>query len=752
MAEKLYKIARIRSDYINTYHKYEMIFWDKFDYQILSRNIMFYKKKSKFKTGTWNDVIIGADTETSKAHYAQDFDDFGNPEAQPNHVVAWTVSIRAYHKNIVTLYGSRPSQMIECFKELRKALKGDDIYIYFHNLAYDYVFLRLFLFDAFGTPNKQLATKPHYPIMIGFKNGIILKDSLILFNRKLEKVAQDFNVEHQKAVGSWAYDRLRDQADQPDFTPDELHYIENDTLALVECLDAFLISLNKNISTIVYTATGVPREEVRNRAKQNRGHEWFSRVALDFDQFIKFTACYHGGYSHGNRFYLQTILNEEITRCFDFNSSYPFCLLAFRYPGKFISLGKDIDPQYILDNSEKYAFVFRISFINIRLKDNYLPMPALQSTKCDKSINMITDNGRVISAGYCSLYISSPDLEVINEIYTWDQASCSEVEFSVLKYLPRWFTDYIYECYQAKCQIKPKAKDMPVEYALSKSRVNSLYGLCCQRSVREEFIEVTEPGFYQSNKDGDFDYYESGEYRIDYAKDLRKEYEKYLKNPNSVLPYQVGTFCTAYAFRNLFRLGRCIKEIRDPETGNLMVPPRWLYSDTDSAYSDDWDYQKLLEYNLWCKEQLQKNGYGPVVVGNKEYWLGIAEHDEPGDSYEEFKVLGSKRYAGRSMEDHELHITVAGVPKKGAQCLQDDLNNFCKDFIFDGKITGKLSHFYIFSKQGIYKDDHGNEIGDSIDLQPCDYHLDAVNKWEFIESDDYHQYYFGEENSNIYDL
>lgn len=748
MEDKLYKIARERSDRMHSKHQYKMVFWDKFDYKILSQNIMFYKKKGKFKTGTWNDVIIAADTETSKHHDRVAYDEFGNNEPLPNHIVAWTISIRAYHMNIVTLYGTRPSEFISALKKIRKALKGDDIYIYWHNMPYDYVFIRLFMFDAFGKPKKELNVKPHYPIMLGFKNGIIFKDSLILFGCKLEKAAKDYNVDHQKAVGSWDYDQIRDQGGT--FSDDELHYIENDTLALVECIDAFCMSLNKTIYSIPYTATGIPREEVRIRAKAHNGHNQFLKIAPTFEQLNKLIMLYHGGYAHGNRFYIGEFLDDDITRLFDFASSYPFCLLAFKYPGKFTTLNKNVSPKYILRNMEKYAFIFRISFINIKLKDNYLPMPALQSTKCEKSINMVTDNGRVISAGYCTLYICDLDLEVLESMYEWEDAKCTEVEYSKKDYLPRWFTDYVYELYKEKCIKKQTAKEDPVGYALAKSRVNSVYGLTVQRPVRPEFLEVTEPGLYQSNIEGDFDYYESGEYRIDFAKDLEKEYEKYLKNPNSCLSYATGTYCTAYAFRNLFRLGACVKEYKDKD-GKLLYPPHWYYSDTDSCYSDDWDYLKIYQYNNWCKEQLQKNGYGPVVVGDKEYWLGVAEHDEPGDSYEEYCVLGSKRYAGRNMEDHEIHITVAGVPKKGASCLNNDLHNFRKDFIFDGRITGKLSHFYIFSKDGIKIDEWGNEVGDSIDLQPCNYHLDAVNKWEYLDTEDYCLEYAGEENFDIYD-
>ena len=741
MSDRLYKIAAAHSGYFHNYHKYKMVFWDKFDFDILSRNIMYYKKKGKFQKGTWNDIIIAADTETSKGHEV-------SSDPMPNHVCAWTISFRAYHCNICTIYGTKPSEMIEAFKRIRAALKGDDIYIYFHNLAYDYVFLRLFLFDAFGKPVKELNTKPHYPIMLGFDNGIILKDSLCLAQCKLEKWAKDLDVNHKKAVGSWDYDVIRDQSDT--FSRAEKRYIENDTLALCECLDAFCISLNKTIYSIPYTATGIPREEVRERAKQHKGHENFLREALSYDQFQKFMKLYHGGYSHANRFYVGDLLNDDITACRDFASSYPYCLIAFKYPSSaFIPLGRDVKPEYIIENSDDYAFVFRISFKNIRLKDHLLPMPSLQASKCEHSINMKEESGRVKQAGYCTLYICEQDLIVLNSLYDWDPESiCTEVEVSPKDYLPRWFTDYVYELYAEKCRRKPHQEEDPVAYALAKSRVNSVYGLTVQKSIRENFLEVTEPGEYKINWDGDTAWFESGEYRQDFDQDLKAEYEKYLKNPNTVLPYQWGAYCTAFAFRNLFELGSCVNCQFDKD-GHLAYPPHWYYSDTDSCYSDDWNEDKIAEYNKKCKKNLQANGYGPVEVNGKEYWLGVAE---PDSEYSEYIVLGPKRYCGRSVKDKELHITVAGVPKDGAKCLEDDIGKFHRNFIFDGNITGKKAHFYFFSKDGITKDQFGNEIGDSIDLQPCNYHLGAVDKEDYILSDDFFYEYFGEENFDIYDL
>ena len=739
---KLYKLAAAHAAYFSNYYRYKMVFWDKFDYSLLSRNIMYYRKKGKFQKGTWNDIIISADTETSKSHEIGD---------NTNHVCAWTISMRAYHVNICTIYGTRPSEMMEAFKKIREALPGDDFFVYWHNMAYDWVFLRLFVYANFGTPVKELNTKPHYPVCLKFGNGMIFKDSLILAQCKLEKWANDLNVHHKKAVGSWEYDEIRDQTDKPSFSRSELRYIENDTLALVECIDALCISLNKQVAYLPYTATGIIREELREIGKKHDAHKEFLRTALSYEQNEIFQLMFHGGFCHSNRFFIQDILDEAETKGADFNSSYPFCMLCFRYPSeKFVELDKKVNEDYIIRNSEDYAFIFRASFRNIRLKDKLFPMPALQASKCDHTINMTVDNGRIKRAGYVSIYLCEQDLIVLNDIYDWDECICSEVQVSKKDYLPRWFTDYVYQRYVDKCQMKPIKDKDPVGYALAKARVNLLFGLSVQKPLRENYIEVTEPGKYKVNREGMTDWFESGEYRIDFDKDPRTEYDKYINNNNTILGYFIGCYITAYAFRNLFKLGSCVRRYYK-EDGSLAYPPHWYYSDTDSCYSDDWDMDKINEYNEECKKLLLANGYGPVKVGKKEYWLGVAEIDPSDSVYTEFTVLGAKRYAGRAASDGKLHITVAGVPKKGAECLKDDLSNFCSTFIFDGETTGKLMHTYIYSNKGIYTDAFGNEIGDSIDLSPCDYELDAVDKEEYLNTDDFQFDYYGEENFDIYD-
>ena len=170
-------LESVRKGWIERHWQYKMMRWNEFDYSILS-NVIYKKKTGKGKNGTYNDVIMMADTETSKPHDYEELDEFGNPEPHENHVCCWSISIRFFHMNIVTLYGARPSEFCLMLRNIRTWLQGDDIYLYFHNLSYDHMFLRQFLYKEFGAPTKSLVTKPHYPVTLRFNNGYVIKDNI----------------------------------------------------------------------------------------------------------------------------------------------------------------------------------------------------------------------------------------------------------------------------------------------------------------------------------------------------------------------------------------------------------------------------------------------------------------------------------------------------------------------------------------------------------------------------------------------
>lgn len=687
---------------------YKRVFWTFFDYSYLNK-ILTIRKAGRGTNESYNEVIIAADTETSKKRPNDTYIENGKikTNAYANHVVLWTITLRAYGSNLVTLYGRSPRDMVKCLERIHDNMRGDKTILYFHNFPYDYVFLRKFFFERWGFPDKILNIKPHYPLYMEFHNGIIIKDSLAVAQRSLDKWSKDLQIEHCKKTGDYNYKLIRNQNSR--IPEKEKAYAEYDTLALAECIDKTMQMLNKHIYNLPLTATGIVREDVRKEGMKHSGHEQFLRSALTYEQYLKCLKIYHGGYVHANRHKIGQVI-KGLTKCFDFASSYPFCMIAYKYPrGKFKAT-KDCKLDKILKYKERYAFMFKLILINYSIKDDKISMPPISISKCEKAVNPVVDNGRVLSAAYLELYTNEVDAEVIEKYSKWSECACVEVEYCLKAYLPRWFTDLVYHYFELKTTLK--TSDDFIAYMLAKAKLNSLYGLCVQKSIQAIIAED----------------YDSGEY--DFAEqDEREVYEKYCNKKRTVLNYQTGCWVTSYAMRNLFTL---CNECTSQEA--------WEYSDTDSGYSTEWDIEAIERYNENCIKLAAANGYGGVEHEGRTYYLGVAEHDGDKDTYTEFVALGAKRYCGRQKKDGLLHITVAGVPKKGAACLKDDIRNFRKGFIFDGKTTGKQTHAYIYADE-IYTDDNGNLTGDSIDLYECDYLADEVNIDNWIDYSKQKDYY-----------
>ncbi|MBO5711823.1 MAG: hypothetical protein J6R47_03200 [Acholeplasmatales bacterium] len=106
--------------------KYQLVRWDRYKYRRL-KNIMYIRRSGRADNDTYSDCIIMADTETSKGVVKV---------IAENHICAFTLSIRAYHQNIVTLYGSKPSEFIQVIHKIKAYLQTDKIIIYFHNISW----------------------------------------------------------------------------------------------------------------------------------------------------------------------------------------------------------------------------------------------------------------------------------------------------------------------------------------------------------------------------------------------------------------------------------------------------------------------------------------------------------------------------------------------------------------------------------------------------------------------------------------
>ena len=679
--------------------EYKYCYYIEFDYSILN-SILSRKKNGSRSDTTYSECYIAFDTETSKKHEPQKTY-FGRYVPQENHICAWTISIRAFHRNICTLRGSRPSEIVHCLKLIRENISASVLYIFVHNLSYDWTFCRRFFMKEFGQPVKQLNVNNHKPLTIKFKNGIVLRDSLILAGMSLETWSKILMIgEHEKAVGFWNYDKIRNQNES--LSPEELIYIEYDCLALVECLNKLADMLGDTVVSLPFTNTGIPRRTTRKEGRKNYAKLLFNKIVGDYQEFQNLDKVFHGGFVHSNR-YKNGVISLDVTGR-DFKSSYPFSLLVTKMPrGAFVKLSRNFDISELISKSEDTAFMFKFIAEDIHLKNNRFPMPPLQLSKCEHVINPVKDNGRILRADYVEIWLNEYDAMLINEYYDWSGAICVEVHAAFKDYLPRWFRDVIFNTFKEKCELEYQIKtegntDLKPAYAQCKSRLNSLYGMCVTKPVKEQIIESYE----------DTERFKSGDYYYD-SQNMEKDYEKYLKNRNEILPYCWGVWCTSESMYRIFQLAKCIGD------GDKDLTFHWIYTDTDSVYSDKWNEDKLIEFNNDIKNRLIEAGYGAVTIRQKEYWLGVAEFD---GTHDRFISQGAKRYC---YEDNGvISITVAGVPKCGSKCL-NSLEDFKEGFIFKGIETGKKLLTYIYND--IYIDENGNETADSIDLSPCDYRL-----------------------------
>lgn len=108
--------------------------------------------------------------------------------------------------------------------------------------------------------------------------------------------------------------------------------------------------------------------------------------------------------------------------------------------------------------------------------------------------------------------------------------------------------------------------------------------------------------------------------------------------------------------------------------------------------------------------------------------------------YKKFITQGAKKYAYIDSKDNEIHITVAGVPKKGAKALKK-LEDFKDDFVFKFEDTGK--NIIIYNDEMIefeLKDYQGNkEILKNkygCVLVPTTYKLGKSQEYSDLLSDD----------------
>lgn len=373
---------------------------------------------------------------------------------------------------------------------------------------------------------------------------------------------------------------------------------------------------------------------------------------------------------------------------------------------------KPCNVKHLEDMNNRMAYLMVVKFTN--LKSKYYNNIISQS-KCRSIRDGKYDNGRVISASEIVITITDVDFKLILQAYDCEY-EILECYYSVYNYLPKRFINFVLDKYVLKTKYKGVV-GKEIEYNRQKGLFNSLYGMSVTNNIRDEVEYDNETGW--------------SEIPISNEEIVKKLLEE---EKTGFLSFAYGVWITAYARNNLLK--------------NLLKLDEYvIYADTDSLkLRKGYNKQVIDEYNEFVKRKIKHvsellnipyEKFAPKDIKGKERMLGLFDDD---GHYKEFITQGAKKYAYRT-EDDSIHITVSGVPKKGAVALKGDLNNFKDNLVFEFKDTGKNLLIYTEDQEPIEITDYeGNKYTvydkSGCCILPTTYVLGKSQEYEHLLSDE----------------
>lgn len=646
----------------------------------------------KLRTVLCDDNIYCCDTETTSLFKIDDrvelFDKSHDQKyyraAVPvGYMYIWVISV-----NTTVYYGRTGAELVEFMQALHAAIPTRKI-IYIHNLSYDFQFIRNYItdFEVFARSPRQPLTAytPTY--------NAEFRDSLALTNCKLEKLTDVFKLPVRKKTGDLKYNVIRNS--KTPLTESDMEYVEYDALVLYYLIQTFK-SQYDHVCRIPLTQTGIVRRECQALYAKNVDYHMHIRNIYPKNpaDWYFIMRAFWGGYVHANYLHAGKIING--VQSYDFTSSYPTVMLSEKYPqSPWIRSGV----KKFSDLLEKdYCYILDITFDHITAAtyNHYL-----SRSKCYDVYNVYEDNGRVVSADSLRVYCTNIDLQIIRKAYKFKSYKINKALRSRLGYLDKDFMIQILKYYTEKTALKG-VDDL--EYALSKQKLNGLYGMSVTNVIKDSFGFVNNE-WLPVHELTDSEVSEK-------LQDISKSFATFLTPA-------YGVFITAYARRNLW--DTIFKIDRD-----------LVYADTDSNKFVGDHLDVIEEYNrkitkklvAACKDiGIDTTLLSPVDRKGIPHPLGVFEND---GNYDQFVTLGAKKYA--YVTESELHIKVSGVNRKtGAKAL-GDIRNFKNGYIFDYDGAGKqLISYNDLQTDTIIIDDYGNAEKRSelygVNLRPNVYHL-----------------------------
>lgn len=616
------------------------------------------------------------------------------------------------------IIGRTWDEVMECFKAISdfyQLSRDRRMVFYIHNLAYEFQFIR----KRFEWV-KVFALEDRKPVQAVSTIGIEFKCSYLLSGYSLASVGKNLAKYHvEKLVGDLDYSKLRHSG--TDMSETEIGYVVNDGLVVMAYIQE-RIEDDGSILKIPLTKTGYVRKYCRNQclyggkshkknvSKYNQYHRMMESMKIcSIAEYQQLKRAFQGGFTHADA--LHSGLTMHDVTSYDFTSSYPYCMIAFKYPmssGKLVSINSKEELEKYLSY---YCCLFDITLEKLKSAVSF--EHPISFSKCKVQGHYILDNGRIVEAESISTTITEEDYFVYRKFYKWDRMRIKNFRIYKKGYLPTPFVKSVLDLYVKKTTLKGlEDEESKINYAKSKEQLNSCYGMTVTDPCRDDIIYDAD-GWKSTNVD------------------LESSLKKYNEQKNRFLFYPWGVWVTAYARRNLF-------------TGIWELGNDFIYADTDSIKGTNFDnhMEYIKNYNDNVLKRLQKamdhhhlsiDLCRPKTIKGKEKLIGVWDFD---GHYKTFKTLGAKRYMVEG-DDGTLSLTVSGINKKKAipylvsQSKKDGksiFDLFSDDLFVPAIATGKNIHTYIdYDQSGEIVDYKGNpgkfhELS-SVHMEGADYSL-----------------------------
>lgn len=569
--------------------------------------------------------------------------------------------------------------------------KLEECTIWCHNLDYELTFILreigetngILQFDRQGRNKKGIYSEnvqnivlrdKHSPltIILDYLPNITFRDSYALFNKSVAKLGEELNFPKLDYV----YSKVRlpwDCLEEHDYS-----YNERDNLIVAKSIFNYMNENHCAFEDIPLTFTATVKKNRKNFILEKFGKKGIAKFGYDrkksykdFGFFELQLRTYQGGLTASNVNYTGMFIKEGMYSI-DKKSDYPHQMCNRYFPfftdKDTRAYTNDFAQMHFKQGNYK-GFYGTFTFKNIKVKNkNYLlPISSSQLRKGKYNKDLVQFNGKLMSCSEITIPCNNIDIDTINLVYDYDEVICHEI-YSTTKSrrLRTEEISFILHCFNIKENVKDKES---LEYRLSKSAINGMYGIKVTSPIRSSYsivngeIECIDY-FNFSNEDREEIYSHFLETDRDFGSNLDI--------------FSDGCYITSYARYELIEL---MKEIVD--MGCSVV-----YCDTDSLklLINDVPRETFLNFVSKKNEEIIKTNKNNSRFKaflesdspsesdyNKVCKLGIWEIETP-EPLPLFVTYGAKKY-GYITPDNKPHITIAGC-NKNKPCIA--INKFAE--------------------------------------------------------------------------